>query len=863
MAQLQTSAADMLAQPPGFSLISGPGTGTSDSIPAALSDGEVVIPAEDVRAFGAAQIMSMIKKGGKGLPKPKLQEGRVHAASGGLIEDPGAVTRVGNSYSGGNVSGPISVNGMQPAGTFSAVGSGPVSAAARLSQVPAVATPGTPAPTAAPWNPASDVGRPNALGSLADTNAQIASIRASYMPTPAAPIAAPTAAPGASSVLAAPSARPAPFTFGAVGGPAQTAQAPAAAPAAAPATPPAAAPPSAPASYADRNDAFNAGATARSAMARQPRLGFAEGGLVREVDLRRLAQAQMQSAPAGEVMGRRQPINMGMADVVRPAALPQPAAAVGAPQGLPAPAAGTPVATSAAAPVSAQPSVVGRIAGIAAPVAALAGIAGAAQSVDDVSSGRRDQFQRDMGVETPLGSVGADAARVLANVGDAATFGLAGRAGRGISSALGGGSFVDGFAGPRDGGEPPGASPPGGTSGAAPAPAAPAAPAFVLAAMPSPAAVQGPAAAQTSEGIRGTIQGVSSVDRAAQFQRDGQHLQDLTSIQRRIDAGAGPTPGMAVFDGAAADAERRGRFNEQANLNNALARGMWSPRRGAQGDDAGVAAALNQIKTRADGDGAAQQERGQDSRARMADARQQQALKVDQQRLGLEGQKLLLDAHRDDRAAAGAVIDQAQKARLAVLQDQVVSGTPAEREKAAAAIAAMQGKELSGNKPPEGYRRTAGGNLEPIPGGPAAKDVAQQSKDTQDIFAIMDQAVPLIGQATNSYIGVGADKAAQAFGISTEGATATAQLKALQGALVSKMPKMSGPQSDKDVLLYREMAGQIGDPTIPAEQRTAALGTLRSLNEKYLPVASTAAEAAALASGTTFKGPDGKIRRKP
>jgi hypothetical protein len=55
----------------------------------------------------------------------------------------------------------------------------------------------------------------------------------------------------------------------------------------------------------------------------------------------------------------------------------------------------------------------------------------------------------------------------------------------------------------------------------------------------------------------------------------------------------------------------------------------------------------------------------------------------------------------------------------------------------------------------------------------------------------------------------------------------------LQGALVSKMPKMSGPQSDKDVLLYREMAGQVGDSTIPVARRQAAAAEVRRLNEKY------------------------------
>lgn len=102
--------------------------------------------------------------------------------------------------------------------------------------------------------------------------------------------------------------------------------------------------------------------------------------------------------------------------------------------------------------------------------APVAGIAGAAQSFDDQSTGYRDHFQNSVGAESPLGSVAADAARVLSNVGDAALFGLPGRLGRGIAGALGGedafskgslveglsamgrnaGRFVDGFLSPSD-----------------------------------------------------------------------------------------------------------------------------------------------------------------------------------------------------------------------------------------------------------------------------------------------------------------------------------------------------------------------------------------------------------------------------
>lgn len=265
---------------------------------------------------------------------------------------------------------------------------------------------------------------------------------------------------------------------------------------------------------------------------------------------------------ATDVICRRPPINMGMADVVRPTALPQPAVAGAPAQALPAPAARAAVATPPAVPASPKPSAMGRVAGFAAPAAALAGVAGAVQSFDDVSSGRRDQFQRDLGVTSPLGSVGADAARVLSNVGDAATFGLAGRTGRGVASALGGGSFVDGFAGPRDGAAPPAADVPLSAPIVAPVAVA-AAPATAVAASRDARTVLAQPAPppQTAGGISGTVTGETSADRVAQLQRDGQHLKDLTAIQRRIDAEAGPTPGLAAIDGAGADAERRGRFN--------------------------------------------------------------------------------------------------------------------------------------------------------------------------------------------------------------------------------------------------------------------------------------------------------------
>ena len=151
-----------------------------------------------------------------------------------------------------------------------------------------------------------------------------------------------------------------------------------------------------------------------------------------------------------------------------------------------------------------------------------------------------------------------------------------------------------------------------------------------------------------------------------------------------------------------------------------------------------------------------------------------------------------------------------------------------------------------GGKLPLGYRLKSDGSMEAIPGGPAASKVTdQQTKlaDAQTVLGLLDLAEPLLDQSTQGYVGMGVDMAARAMGKSTSGAEAASELRALEGALISKMPKMSGPQSDKDVLLYRQMAGQIGDPTLPAQTKRAAMRTIRNINQRYIDSSGTAAPA--------------------
>ena len=111
--------------------------------------------------------------------------------------------------------------------------------------------------------------------------------------------------------------------------------------------------------------------------------------------------------------------------------------------------------------------------------------------------------------------------------------------------------------------------------------------------------------------------------------------------------------------------------------------------------------------------------------------------------------------------------------------------------------------------------------------------VEEERQRTQKVSVTLDEVDKLLDDATGSGIGRLVDGGARIFGVATPGDIATAKLGTLGGQLVALMPKMSGPQSDKDVEMYKQMAGKLDDPTIPVEVRKAALGTIRELNNKY------------------------------
>lgn len=192
----------------------------------------------------------------------------------------------------------------------------------------------------------------------------------------------------------------------------------------------------------------------------------------------------------------------------------------------------------------------------------------------------------------------------------------------------------------------------------------------------------------------------------------------------------------------------------------------------------------------------------------------------------------------------------AREARMQELQFRLADARASQAERLAAQKELKQilltgQKEMrqimGGTQNQPTYDKDLGGFVyKPTPQEPQGKVVPLQNtsrqRDAENALTAIAQAEGLLNQATGSYGGAATDEVARVFGISTPGAQAAAQLKAIEGELISKMPKMSGPQSDKDVLLYKQMAGQIGDPTIPAATKRSALEAIKQIQSRYAGV---------------------------
>ena len=140
---------------------------------------------------------------------------------------------------------------------------------------------------------------------------------------------------------------------------------------------------------------------------------------------------------------------------------------------------------------------------------------------------------------------------------------------------------------------------------------------------------------------------------------------------------------------------------------------------------------------------------------------------------------------------------------------------------AAAAIQKKKELELAKEKPGAAAQ-----------GEQAATDVKNQGFADRT-YGLMKQIDQEIRKSTGSSIGAGADTVAAAIGSSTEGSKAIARLNVLSYGILSNIPRFEGPQSDIDVQMYKQAAGDFNNRNLPIEDRLAALGALNTILQRY------------------------------
>lgn len=111
--------------------------------------------------------------------------------------------------------------------------------------------------------------------------------------------------------------------------------------------------------------------------------------------------------------------------------------------------------------------------------------------------------------------------------------------------------------------------------------------------------------------------------------------------------------------------------------------------------------------------------------------------------------------------------------------------------------------------------------------------MATRARDANDAIGLIAEARRLLPNATGGGLAAVGDKAAGLFGIGTAGAQANAALKTIAGQLTAKQPRMEGPQSNIDVQMYKEMAGDVANENLPVSIRIAALDQIERLQKKY------------------------------
>lgn len=91
----------------------------------------------------------------------------------------------------------------------------------------------------------------------------------------------------------------------------------------------------------------------------------------------------------------------------------------------------------------------------------------------------------------------------------------------------------------------------------------------------------------------------------------------------------------------------------------------------------------------------------------------------------------------------------------------------------------------------------------------------------------------LIDSATGGYLSNLYDTAAAVFSMGTDSSAALARLAPVADLALKMVPRFEGPQSNYDVQSYRDAAGNLANPNVPASTKRAAAEEIVRLFKKY------------------------------
>lgn len=133
------------------------------------------------------------------------------------------------------------------------------------------------------------------------------------------------------------------------------------------------------------------------------------------------------------------------------------------------------------------------------------------------------------------------------------------------------------------------------------------------------------------------------------------------------------------------------------------------------------------------------------------------------------------------------------------------------------------------------------------------QEAASQQGSSQDALGDIANAKKLLPNSTGSGIGAGIDMLYRGVGATNEGMKANRQLKVISGRLTATVPRFEGPQSDKDIMAYKEQAADVGNESLTTSERLEALKQVELMHRRVLQNAPRTQAAAKGGSGPSIR----------